>query len=257
MATYSKLIQTTCSYDKLRVKQTGETSWGSGGGKQQSFCIQRLNDSSIRSFQAPERIYIQWAMYQKKQSSSGQDLGWYLGFVQNSDITDQASDFILRGDQSPSIFTAEILIRRTIYPSPLLKEKAPARILSRAELDQFIQQGYLIVRELIPVAEIEAARAFLNAKIGQPNMLIDGGVESGSLKLHGQVSHAREILALYSARCQNLTEQLLGQGRIQVPQSAQVALRFPECLSSSDPGPTDRHWHTDGYVGFAVSNCHN
>eukprot|EP00936_MAST-01D_sp_MAST-1D-sp1_P002917 g2917.t1 len=151
------------------------------------------------------------------------------------------------------------------YPVPLQAAKhqaasvlaAPAYVervsaLSEDELRAFVRDGFLVVRGAAPPGVCANAKAFVNARLGQPNAReID---ENNAIKFGGNSANAPDVVAVARAPpVARLIEQLIGADQVARVDGCQIALRFPRCVDSLVAGRaavqtelTGRSWHTDG-----------
>lgn len=109
---------------------------------------------------------------------------------------------------------------------------------------QFIHDGYIVARQAVAPAMIEAARKLINHTLG------DKGMNEADLpKLRAQsycpdVRKAEAISDLFNqSSLFPLVESLVGVGRISRRDGAQIALRFPGQLFKDPPPPKG---HLDG-----------
>jgi hypothetical protein len=105
---------------------------------------------------------------------------------------------------------------------------------------RLVRDGYLQVRGLVPRERVEAALRAINRSLGEQGLPPDKIREMRARTFCPEIASAPELLELYSATpARALAEAAIG--RVRVPDSAQIALRFPQLSPGSGPTP-----HIDG-----------
>lgn len=136
--------------------------------------------------------------------------------------------------------------KRHRRPSSFSPEVGRLGELTGAELNAFVRDGYVVCRGTLAQAQVDEARAFINARVGL------GDVSGEGLRA---VGNAPEVVGLLAAPpIARLIAQLLGGAACVAPTvGCQVALRFPNVADQLvTNGAACRHavggrdWHTDG-----------
>ncbi len=177
-----------------------------------------------------------------------------------------------------STLKAAVASASLIIPLPTRTPAVPAKSLTEKDLLSFVHNGFTVVRQLLPLDVLHAAKIAVNARLGRPGGMTDfygpddkpalrppsGFTETAQILEHvrgsevGRVapdaSHDPMLLA-----CGNCPEvwrimsQLMGQGKVAPLAGVQVALRFPRSLDAlvvSGAAMESRvhgtSWHTDG-----------
>lgn len=117
-------------------------------------------------------------------------------------------------------------------------------MLSRAQKQHFVEEGYLVVPGAVPLVMVEAARRAVNHSIGTV------GVGGEDLANHRAGFHCAELLDapvitdLYNKTpVVGLAEELMGAGNVHPVQRAKVYPRFPLPLGEDAP---EFRGHLDG-----------
>lgn len=265
-------------YEKLRVALNGQVNWAIAAAKFATFLIENAtaaeeegggcmgsSDGSTKrqgesgSTEASVDDH-EWFVHfrsiaNQKKVNREQGVGWYLG-VGDQDAATAASSpesSQLIGDAArgaTSLFRVAVVSTRGAFALDTArmvfkgKFADSSSVLSESQLRSFMQNGYLVVRDVVPLSLVNAALKRINHDLGIPGRMIDGGVE-GAAKLAGNVSNSEEVLNMFylSDACKYV-EALIGAGKVASPQGAQIALRFPELGEPREPQGTE--WHTDG-----------
>jgi ectoine hydroxylase-related dioxygenase (phytanoyl-CoA dioxygenase family) len=105
---------------------------------------------------------------------------------------------------------------------------------------RLLRDGYVQVRGLIPPPRIEAALRAINRSLGERGLPPDRIKEMKARTFCPEIAAAPELLELYEATpARALAEAAIG--RVRAPDSAQIALRFPQSPPTTGPTP-----HIDG-----------
>lgn len=157
-------------------------------------------------------------------------------------------------------------IKRFGLPSPELLDKLTrggqtsfnrsipfieADSLTPDQLGSFLSDGFVVVRDAVPMTLITDARRFINASIGRGT--VDRSIP-GLVGVAGSAAAAPALLSLFhgkGSRVPTVAQNLLGKGRVRAPMWAQVAVRFPSpCGSAAEDkrrlAVGGRAWHVDG-----------
>ncbi len=103
--------------------------------------------------------------------------------------------------------------------------------------------GYLVLKGLVPVALIEAARQAINHDLGERGMPPGDLNKFRSQTYCPEITRSVALTDLFnSTPVFSVCEQLLGEGKVQRAGSAQIALRFPR----ADSEPQAPRGHIDG-----------
>lgn len=250
-------------YEKVRVALSGAVSWGASATKFALFILEPASADDAasvpqaRASTQPQRewlVHLRSAVHQKKVNRAG-TLGWYLGGADDVDTHDAAATAsALLGDVArgpASLFRLAVVSARgafvldadrTVFEGAFGR---PSSALSESQRRSFMQNGYLQVRNAVPLSLVNAALRRINHDLGVPGRMVDGGVEAGSAKLAGNVSNSDDVLNLFHlSDAAKYAEALVGAGKVASPKGAQLALRFPELGEPREPRGTE--WHTDG-----------
>lgn len=239
-------------YEKLRVALTGHVGWAIAATKFASFQLQHeAQDQAPDTAAAASPVRFRSLAHQKKASRDG-TVGWYLGV---QDVSASRSDELaLIGDASgvgeQSLFLLEVVSARAAFAldaTRMVFRQDQSQLVSKLSQSQrvsFMRNGFLQIRDAVPMKLVNAALRRINHELGVPGRMIDGGVE-GAAKLAGNTSNCEDILNLFNlSDAHGYAEALIGPGRVAAPQGAQIALRFPELGEPREPLGTE--WHTDG-----------
>ena len=117
-------------------------------------------------------------------------------------------------------------------------------MLTRKQKLEFYENGFIKVPGVVPKLMVDTARKMINHSIGAV------GLHEGDLEKFRTQSYCNElrktpqIVDIFSKTpIQNIVESMLGEGNVQVPGSAQIALRFPMPLARDANEPRG---HLDG-----------
>ncbi|OQR82385.1 hypothetical protein ACHHYP_16136 [Achlya hypogyna] len=219
-------------YEKLRVTQTGETTWGAGGGKFASFVPQHVADD-VYTFQLG-------ANQRKANVDDGE--GWFLGVAAGPGIL-LGHGLALVGHASPShVFRVTEQARKAtlrLDDSCLL---GATTSLSPSQISTFMREGFVVLPGAVQLHLVNNALRQINHELGKPGAMIEGGVE-GAAKLSGTTSNSAAVRDLYFRSPVHAYVASL-VGATAPPQGAQIALRFPEIGPEYEPQGNE--WHTDG-----------
>lgn len=230
-------------YEKLRVALTGHVGWAIAATKFASFQLEFDGQDSASCL-----VRFRSLAHQKKANRDG-TVGWYLG------VQDVRSDELaLIGDASgaseQSLFLLDVVSVRAAFALDATRmvfhhdQHQIVSKLSQSQRVSFMRNGYLQIRDAVPMKLVNAALRRINHELGVPGRMIDGGVE-GAAKLAGNTSNCDAILNLFNlSDARSYAESLIGPGRVAAPLGAQIALRFPELGEPREPLGTE--WHTDG-----------
>lgn len=260
-------------YEKVRVALNGHVSWAIATTKFAAFLVEEatadeiVDAGAIASALATSELQEQeWLVHfrsiaNQKKVNREQSIGWYLGGVAPS--SDESTDTpshaafessALIGDAArgiSSLFRVAVVSACGAFALDTSKmvfqgkfAHSAASVLTESQRRSFMQNGYLQIRNVVPLPFVNAALRRINHDLGIPGRMVDGGVE-GSAKLAGNVSNCEEVLNLFylSDACKYV-EALIGRGKVVPPKGAQVAMRFPELGEPREPPGTE--WHTDG-----------
>ncbi|KDO24285.1 hypothetical protein SPRG_09922 [Saprolegnia parasitica CBS 223.65] len=220
-------------YEKLKVAQTGDTSWGAGGGKFASFTPIAAPDEALYTFQL--------CANQKKANAAGGE-GWYLGVGIGATGVALGHSRVLIGHAAPELFAVTQHARKATLQLDASCVTSSLPQLSPSQIDSFMREGYLVLPSAVPVSLVHEALRQINHELGKPGMMIEGGVE-GAAKLAGNTSNSAAIRNLFfGSSVATYVASLVGE--IAPPQGAQIALRFPELGPAYEPKGNE--WHTDG-----------
>jgi hypothetical protein len=224
-------------YEKLRVAQNAHVDWAvAAAAKFSVFIVER--DPEAR-----DSVFLRALAHQKRDSRDG-GVGWYLGVSSSSEAAALIGD---AGKGDSSRFRLRVLSSRTVFQLDAAQMSAAApqtMALSRSQRQAFMRNGFLLLRDAVPMRLVNAARRRVNHELGVPGRMIDGGVE-GAAKLAGNTSNSEEVRRLFHhSDVAKYVDALLGAGNVEPPSGAQIALRFPELGDPRDPLGSE--WHTDG-----------
>ena len=120
-------------------------------------------------------------------------------------------------------------------------------MISTSQLDDFIENGYLKLPNLIPKTRVDACLFTLNHELGTPGAMCPGGAQEGLGKLQGGTARHAQIKALASGAALHVIERILGTPA--EVSGAQLALRFPSIEHADERAAVNDGrgvWHTDG-----------
>jgi hypothetical protein len=118
--------------------------------------------------------------------------------------------------------------------------------LNHAEKMEFFKNGYIIIRNLIPKDLLSRALKTINIKIGNAASSCSSDLEE--FRPDSQCYHPDIVDLLCKSSIYNILNDLIGNGKVGKPSSAQVAVRFPTLSTRSDS------WHIDGENEFLPFN---
>lgn len=264
-------------YEKVRVALNGHVSWAIAATKFAAFLVEEASAEEIASagavastaattaanskLQEQEWLVHFRSIANQKKPNREQSIGWYLGGAapasdESASTPSQASSesSALTGDAArgtSSLFRVAVVSARGAFALDTSKmvfqgkfANSAASVLTESQRRSFMQNGYLQIRNVVPLPLVNAVLRRINHDLGIPGRMVDGGVE-GSAKLAGNVSNCEEVLNLFclSDACKYV-EALIGRGKVAPAKGAQVAMRFPELGEPREPLGTE--WHTDG-----------
>ena len=117
-------------------------------------------------------------------------------------------------------------------------------MLSRKQKLEFHENGYISIPGVVPQLMVDAARQEINHSIGAVGMN-EGDLERYRAQSYcDEIRNAPAIVDLFSKTpIRQLSESLMGEGNVQIPNSGQIALRFPGPLHVD---PNEPNGHLDG-----------
>lgn len=115
--------------------------------------------------------------------------------------------------------------------------------LEQTQRQALVDDGYLVVRGLVPRARVEAALKAINHSLGKEGIAKDQLPTFSAQSFCPELMTAPEILDLYRATpVADLAEAAIGAGQVMAPRNGQIALRFPQTVA----GTKLPHPHIDG-----------
>lgn len=256
-------------YEKVRVALNGSVNWAIAATKFAAFVVEDATTDEIADAGAVVNTVTtdeqEWLVHfrsiaNQKRANREQSIGWYLGGAsatndESEHLQAASESLVLIGDAArgtSSLFRVAVVSARGAFALDTSKmvfqgkfaNSSVASMLTESQRRSFMQNGYLQIRDVVPLPLVNAALRRINHDLGIPGRMVDGGVE-GSAKLAGNVSNCEEVLNLFylSDACKYV-EALIGRGKVAQPKGAQVAMRFPELGEPREPLGTE--WHTDG-----------
>lgn len=153
-------------------------------------------------------------------------------------------------ESSRQMFYLEATCPEDPIPSPKLTGHTDFDELvdfSPEERMAFIRDGFIIVRNVVPLPIVEAALGQINATLLTPGSVTkddDGRLQTCN---SAQGSDATQAL-LYATPLWTLAQRLLGRGRVAHCPHAQMALRAPKLgvTPLSEDSIPPKQWHIDG-----------
>ena len=117
-------------------------------------------------------------------------------------------------------------------------------MLTRKQKLDFHENGYISVPGVVPRLMVDAARKAINHSIGAVGMH-QGDLERFRAQSYcNEIRQAPELVDLFrKTPVRQIAEALMGEGNVQIPGSAQIALRFPGPLHTD---PNEPRGHLDG-----------
>jgi hypothetical protein len=111
-------------------------------------------------------------------------------------------------------------------------------LLNDIEKLGFINDGFIVLRNLIPKSLVNRALKTINVKLGNAASSCSSDLED--FRADTQCYHSDIVDLLYKSSIYDILNDLFGDGKVGKPSSAQVALRFPTFSTTCDS------WHIDG-----------
>ena len=117
-------------------------------------------------------------------------------------------------------------------------------MLTRKQKLDFYENGYIVIPGVVPRLMVDAARKAINHSIGAVGMH-EGDLERFRAQSYcNEIRESPELVDLFrKTPVLPITESLLGEDNVQIPGSAQIALRFPAPLRTD---PNEPRGHLDG-----------
>ena len=117
-------------------------------------------------------------------------------------------------------------------------------MLTQKQKLDFYENGYIKVQGVVPKLMVDAARKLINHSIGSVGMHQADLEKFRAQSYCNEIRNAPQIVDLFSKTpIHNIAESMLGEGNVQTPGSAQIALRFPMPLQRD---PNLPRGHLDG-----------
>lgn len=230
-------------FERLRVAQNALVDWAVASAAKFSVFLLEDDDDNELAGGGARYVHLRPLAHQKKPNREDQ-IGWFLGAVATEDAPVLVGD-AAKGESSR--FALRVLSTQAVLQLDTVKMGASpdqSLVLTRSQRQAFMRDGYLHIRDAVPMRLVNAARRRINHELGIPGRMIDGGVE-GAAKLAGNTSNSDEIRGLFfQSDVAKYVDALLGAGNVEPPSGAQIALRFPELGEHREPLGTE--WHTDG-----------
>jgi hypothetical protein len=123
--------------------------------------------------------------------------------------------------------------------------------LPLSQLQHFFSEGYIHVKNAVPLELIALAKRHINACLG------NGDIERkhNMVGLPPNHAHSPPILNLFrgqGSQLPTIVQCLMGKGKVRPPQHAQIALRYPRPYISPEADSRQstvngKHWHVDGF----------
>ena len=139
-----------------------------------------------------------------------------------------------------STFETEHSRFQSIY-TPTISPETTFDHLSKVLKEEFVQNGFFIVKNVIPKSLIHDALKAINGTLGHA---IQNGNDMNDMKSNTQCSHPDIVKLLYKSKAFTFVQDLVGYGMAGKPDSAQVALRFPSPMQYNSQSQPE--WHIDG-----------
>ena len=118
--------------------------------------------------------------------------------------------------------------------------------LTPAQARALVDEGYLLVPDLVARDRVDAALKAINHSLGERGIDRDALWTMRAQTFCPELVSAAPILDLYrETGLRGLAESALGVGKVRAPATGQIALRFPQELAT----PRDPHPHIDGMPG--------
>ncbi len=117
-------------------------------------------------------------------------------------------------------------------------------MLSRKQKLAFHENGYISISGVVPQLMIDAARQVINHSIGAVGLHQEDLERFRAQSYCNEIRNAPAIVDLFrKTPILQLSESLMGEGNVQIPGTAQIALRFPSPLHTD---PREPGGHLDG-----------
>ena len=181
-------------------------------------------------------------------------LGVHLADNQSGKNANQFSGLALKGNCKAGPMTlwrakpAEVELGRSAVASTVHPECS----LSAAQRRQFAEQGYLLVRDVMPDHLVQRALDAIHHTLDAPDGRSTWDQTEGKAS---QMEEAVDLWAHSDSPALTLADSLLGEGRTQqCVRRCQIALRFGEnCTTPEGHELNPREWHVDGTIKGAHS----
>jgi Phytanoyl-CoA dioxygenase (PhyH) len=119
-------------------------------------------------------------------------------------------------------------------------------MLTETQTRALFDEGYLVVPGLVSRARVDAALQAINHSLGEQGIPKDDLWTLRAQTFCPELVSAPPILDLYrETPLRDLAEAALGAGKVRVPTTGQIALRFPQAVDV----PREPHPHIDGMPG--------
>ncbi|MYB64673.1 phytanoyl-CoA dioxygenase family protein [Candidatus Poribacteria bacterium] len=117
-------------------------------------------------------------------------------------------------------------------------------MLTQKQKLDFYENGYIKVAGVVPKLMVDSARKLINHSIGSVGMHQADLEKFRAQSYCNEIKNAPQIVDIFSKTpIHNIAESMLGEGNVQIPGSAQIALRFPMPLERD---PNLPRGHLDG-----------
>ncbi len=117
-------------------------------------------------------------------------------------------------------------------------------MLTQKQKLDFYENGYIKVAGVVPKLMVDSARKLINHSIGSVGMHQADLEKFRAQSYCNEIKNAPQIVDIFSKTpIHNIAESMLGEGNVQTPSSAQIALRFPMPLERD---PNLPRGHLDG-----------
>ena len=101
-------------------------------------------------------------------------------------------------------------------------------MLTRKQKLEFHENGYISIPGAVPQLMVDAARQAINHSIGAVGLNESDLERFRAQSYCTELRNAPELVDLFGKTpVRQIAESLMGEGNVQIPGSAQVALRFP------------------------------
>lgn len=116
--------------------------------------------------------------------------------------------------------------------------------LTKQQTQQFIDEGYLIIRGAVPEVLVRAARKAINHSLGEEGMDPAKMTSYRALTYTPELRDQPPILDLFHMTpLRQIAEQLLGDDKVRNVGGGQIGLRFPQAFNAEIKQPNG---HLDG-----------